>query len=199
LVQAENLGTEKNKFFAVQINKSSKELYTLLENLLQWSRKQSGNLKFQPEMFNINNVIDDVFSLYDIIAREKNILLSKVNCDKEVFADKNMIETVFRNILSNALKFTPENGNINIHTKEENNYLYISISDNGTGIPPEKMDFIFDYSYTYSSSDMKEKGSGIGLALCRDFVKINGGSIYVQSEVNVGTTFTFSIPLKPKK
>ena len=194
--EAEELNTSEIKEFAKSINNSSKSFYKLLENLLQWSRMQTGRIIYQPTIFNIQNIINEVNNLFSHSANQKNI--SILHCNKEphtVYADHDMIETVIRNLISNAIKFTNVNGKIIIKIVENNNHVYLSIQDTGVGIPKNKIDKLFSLKENTSTRGTKdEKGTGLGLILCREFIEMNGGKLITESALGIGSTFTVNIP-----
>lgn len=178
------------------IHGTSKQTFSLLENLLIWARSQSGKLTYKPEILSLNELLIQNYQLLNKTAQQKNITLSIPNVAIEVYADINMINTVIRNLISNAIKFTPYNGNINITTKINEKYVYIAVNDTGVGIPAEDLNKLFRMDINYSKPGTNsEQGTGLGLLLCKDFVEKNGGTITVESEENKGSTFTFSLPL----
>lgn len=182
-----------------QIFDSSNKVYKLLENLLQWSRSQTGSIEFKPELFNLNDIIEINCTLVDNMANEKNLKIIR-NCPKEVyvFADKNMLSTVIRNLLTNAIKFS-EKGNIIIECLHEETNIRVKVVDTGVGINPEKIEDIFDITSSKSTEGTRgESGTGLGLILCKEFVEKNQGTIGVVSEVSIGSTFFFTIPAAPK-
>ncbi|WP_321279897.1 PAS domain-containing sensor histidine kinase [Marinifilum fragile] len=181
------------------INSSVKQEYNLLKNLLEWSRAQTGAIKLKPERIELRQLFESNLLLHRAVAENKNISI-EVNDPESynVLSDKYMLETVIRNLVSNALKFTETNGNIKIHITENKNQVLCSVQDNGIGISPENQQKLFRIDTNYTRLGTKdESGTGLGLILCKEFVEKNGGSITVQSEVAVGSTFTFSLPKAP--
>ncbi|WP_321310448.1 PAS domain-containing sensor histidine kinase [Marinifilum fragile] len=181
------------------INSSVKQEYNLLKNLLEWSRAQTGAIKLKPERIELRQLFESNLLLHRAVAENKNISI-EVNDPESynVLSDKYMLETVIRNLVSNALKFTETNGNIKIHITEDKNQVLCSVQDNGIGISPENQQKLFRIDTNYTRLGTKdESGTGLGLILCKEFVEKNGGSITVQSEVAVGSTFTFSLPKAP--
>ncbi|MPM25048.1 Adaptive-response sensory-kinase SasA [bioreactor metagenome] len=171
---------------------------TLLENLLMWSRSQTGRLNISPEKFIARSILDENTELNETLLRAKEIGLV-IDTDKdhaEVFADKNMINTVVRNLLSNAIKFTSPGGIIEVGYKVNNNDCVYFVKDNGVGIDPDKTDTLFSLGEVYvRTGTANEKGSGLGLVLCKEFVEKNNGKIWLESKPGEGTTFYFSVPL----
>lgn len=178
------------------LRNSMKEVHSLLENLLSWSRSQQGTIAYEPSNVNILEIIDSNISLLSGIAKEKNIRLYSEITDRLIlFCDYNTINTVVRNLISNALKFTPEAGEVKISAITKDNHVEISVADSGVGIPKETIGKLFQvgkHVTTYGTRN--EKGTGLGLLLCKEFVEKNGGQIWVESEENKGSTFRFTIP-----
>ena len=187
---------EKKKYIAT-ISSSSQTVYKLLDNLLQWARSQTGNIIFNPREFILYNLIKSNVDLVKNLLSKKHILLNlDVKKNIKVYADKNMISTVIRNILSNAIKFT-EKGEINISAIKEDDLIKISVQDTGIGMTKEQQDSIFNIGDSKSTYGTRgETGTGLGLLICKDFVEKNEGSISVLSELNKGTTFNIYLPFK---
>ncbi len=187
--------TEKKEFIG-DINKSSKSLYSLLENLLVWSRSQMGVLEFNPIEIDVNYLVNQSVEVLGMQAHKKNIDIIKSLSDNVIVnADANMLLTVTRNILSNSIKFTPKYGKITVSTGFFKNYVYIRINDTGVGIPEDKIKVLFEPSTTKSSPGTEnESGTGLGLILCKEFIEKHSGKIEVESKVLEGTTFTILIP-----
>ncbi len=196
--EVEDLNHIEIKEFAKSINNSSRSFYRLLENLLQWSRMQTGKIIYQPKVFKIKNVINEVYILFCNSAEQKQITIAIKkfeNGNYDVYADHDMIETVIRNLVSNAIKFTKENGVITIDCIEKNNQVFLSVTDNGVGIPQEKLDKLFNINENISTRGTKnEKGTGLGLLLCKEFMEMNYGKLFIESCPAVGSTFTICIP-----
>ncbi|MBM2817060.1 MAG: hypothetical protein HW421_3822 [Ignavibacteria bacterium] len=177
---------------------SSRNLYSLLSNLLEWSRSQQGVIQFIPEEFDLLKIVDDVIDTMRANAEVKNIRIRN-NIQEPIIvrADINMIITVIRNFISNAIKFTETEGLINIDLKHENGFVILTVRDSGVGMSQEFMDKLFqiDKSVTNRGTN-NEIGTGLGLVLCKEFVDKNGGKITVQSQVGIGSAFSFTIPKK---
>ncbi len=181
-------------------NKESEETHDLLDNLLKWTKSQTGRINVVYQDFDINEVIPGVVEIFSMIAFTKKITLEyKPNCDKLVVrADNDMLKTVVRNFLSNAVKFSPENSTIEIVTGIEGEFAKISIRDHGVGIAPERLGELFHKGETtYGTSG--EEGSGLGLQLCADFARKNGGDVAVESVLGEGSTFSVLVPLKKEE
>ncbi|MCX7909918.1 MAG: HAMP domain-containing histidine kinase [Ignavibacteria bacterium] len=188
---------EEKKEFLEELQHSAVSVYDLLENLLQWSFTQLKRTTFNPQEFDINYVVETVLNHLHSQAKAKNIaLINKVPNNCVVFADVFMITTVLRNLASNAIKFTNNGGKITIDLQKNESHCIISVQDTGIGIPKENINKLFNLDYKISTKGTNnESGTGLGLLLCKDFVEKNGGKIWVESEVNKGTTFYFSLPL----
>ncbi len=176
---------------------ASKQEMDLLTNLLDWSRSQSGKVKYDPETFKLEELVKEVSELLSWAANQKNIrTIQSIPPDLEIFADRNMLHTVIRNLISNAIKFTPDNGQINTIAYENLNELKFSIIDTGIGIKEECCSKLFRLdSHQTSKGTNQEQGTGLGLILCKDFIEAHQGKIWVESEFGKGSTFSFTIPL----
>lgn len=179
------------------IHSAVKQEYNLLANLLEWSRAQVGNLKCTPRKIDVQNLVFQNLKLYETKINEKKIAIS-IQTDQQfsVYADEYMIDTVIRNLLSNALKFTPENGKISVRFKVIDQLLCTEIKDSGIGINFENQQKLFRLDTNYNRlGTAQETGTGLGLILCKEFIEQNRGSIFVQSEEGKGSSFTFTLPL----
>lgn len=182
------------------VNTSVKQFYNLLEDLLMWTRSQSGKLTFEPEEMHLKDICQDILSGLKLNADSKNITIYDfVAADLDVYADIDMLKTILRNLVSNAIKFTHPGGRIDINTKQSSKEATISISDNGVGIAPEVIDNLFDITQFHSTKGtINEDGTGLGLLLCKEFVEKHGGEIWLKSTLRKGSTFYFTIPCKLK-
>lgn len=174
------------------------QLSDLLNNLMQWSKTQSGLIEFNPEYVDLDEIVDDVLQLFLLNAKRKNIdLIKNIKRPLFPFADKKMLRTILRNLISNAIKFTHSGGQITISAKSSKGYVQVSISDTGVGIEKEVLNLLFktDSHYTSMGTD-GEKGTGFGLILCKDFVERNGGKIWIDSVPKKGTKVHFTLPEK---
>lgn len=182
--------------YAEIIQLSSNRAMDLILNLMEWSQSQTGRMEFNPEYFELIELIKDIQNLLNGPLQQKSIIFSVITpSTTPVFADKKMISTVLRNLISNAIKFTYPEGEIIVSVEEKPAELMIYVRDNGVGISNDNCDKLFSIDQSYSTSGTKnEKGTGLGLILCREFVEKHGGRIWVDSEVGIGSTFFFTIP-----
>ncbi|MEW6508340.1 MAG: PAS domain-containing sensor histidine kinase [Bacteroidota bacterium] len=192
----EELSKEEIKSFAEKINESSKNVFVLLENLLQWSRIQTGKIPYEPATFNIYDKTNQIINLLKNNAENKKIsVINEIHQLTVVFADEDMIFSVVQNLLSNAIKFTDDGGKIIFRSRLRESEVEISITDNGVGIKDNDLRKLFridTHHTTYGTKD--EKGSGLGLLLCKEMVERNRGKIWVSSKPGEGTTFSFTVP-----
>jgi signal transduction histidine kinase len=178
------------------IYKSATNLYMLLENLLEWSKSQTGNIIIKPEKFGLKDFAEFEVNNACISAANKNIdLHANIDPAIEVFADKKLLSTVIRNLLNNAVKFTHRDGKVVISANEKENNIEVSVTDNGIGIGESEQNKLFSLDYNITTAGTNdERGTGLGLILCKEFVEKNGGELTVTSEVDKGSTFIFTIP-----
>ena len=177
-------------------NRESEETHDLLDNLLKWTKSQTGRLNVVYQDVDLDDVVPGVVDIFRMIAEMKKIDLKYLPADEKltVHADNDMIKTIIRNFLSNAVKFTPEGKGIEVFYKREGDFARISVRDHGVGIAPERVGSIFRTGETtYGTGG--EEGSGLGLQLCQDFARKNGGDAQVESTLGEGSTFSFTIPL----
>ncbi|NER17205.1 sensor histidine kinase [Spongiivirga citrea] len=193
-----NEGEQTN--LLLKLKDHTKNTLNLLDNLLTWARVQTSSMNFNPEPFNIIKLIKETCVLFDPAIQEKELQLQfEDTAEVLVMADQNMIATVLRNILSNAIKFTPQKGLITISIQKLNNKVTVSIHDNGIGVEQEHLAAIFNIATSKTRLGTNaEKGTGLGLVLCKEFVEKNNGTIWVESKENIGSTFSFSLPITEK-
>jgi signal transduction histidine kinase len=165
---------------------------------MEWAQSQTGRMEYHPETLRIVEVIDESVKLYSPIASKKGIKIDTlIPYDVSLFVDNAMIHTVFRNIISNAIKFTNPGGLITISTCSCENYITVSVKDTGIGIPKNNLEKIFLIDSKHSTlGTEKEKGTGLGLILCKEFVEKNLGKIWAESIEGVGSTIYFTLPMK---
>jgi len=187
--------TELQEIFT-DINKTAQKIFNLLNNLLEWAKMQRGLIKFEPTKINLNEIINTSISLLSHNIIDKDILVETLYGEKNfAYVDEKMLNTVIRNLLTNAIKFTYKHGKIIIETKPlDNNKIQISITDNGIGIPEYLIDKIFSIGEKIGRRGTEgEESSGLGLLICKELVEINGGTIWVKSKEGEGTTFSFTV------
>jgi signal transduction histidine kinase/uncharacterized protein HemY len=193
---ADSLSKEEIQMLAKDLDKSLKNLFSLLENLLEWSRSQTGSIEFKPEVFDVNALLKLNRELLNTQALNKKIsIFQETESESLVEAHKHSINTVIRNLVSNAIKFTPPGGKISLAISGKEGKVMISIRDTGVGMPPPVIEKLFRIDTKHSTKGTAdEKGTGLGLILCKEFVEKNGGEIWVESTVGKGSTFSFTLP-----
>ena len=184
------------KEFAFNMYDVAKKTFTLLENLLDWSRVQTGRMKFSPENISLFKISQQVVELYIDNARKKGIYLkNRVKPEHEVYADNNMLFTILRNLTSNAVKFTGNNDEITILSRKLDRFIEVTVHDTGIGINPEDLNKLFRIDVHHSEiGTEQEKGTGLGLILCNELIEKCGGTIKVLSKPGEGSSFIFTIP-----
>jgi signal transduction histidine kinase len=185
--------------YADMINTSAVQTLRLLENLLAWANSQQKKIAYTPVPINLSELVTDEFIMVDEMATGKNIeIKSYINDTITVLGDKNMIRTILRNLITNAVKFTHKNGKVEVNAITRNNQLEIAVSDNGIGMTQETAAKLFKIDANLSTLGTEnEKGTGLGLFLCKEFVEKHGGKIWVESQEGKGSTFKFLVPLAP--
>ena len=181
-------------------NKESEETHDLLDNLLKWTKSQTGRLNVVHQNFDISDVLIGIEDIFSLIAENKK---QKINFDKQtgsimVRADKDMLKTGLKNDMSNASKITPEGKDIDILVDKQDKFVKVSIRDHGVGISPERIATLFSARQTTYGTN-NEEGSGLGLQLCQDFARKNGGDVMVESVLGEGSTFSVFVPLMPEE
>lgn len=191
------MSDEKKIKFLENLNTSASKTFFLLENLLDWSRSETTRIRFMPEDIAMKDIVEDVFELQKSTAAHQHIyLVTHIDDSVAIRGDRNMLKTVVRNLVSNAIKFTPENGMVTISATDEGEHYSIHIADTGRGISPESLPKLFDKQYDNRTieSGKEQKGSGLGLLLCKEFIDKHRSRIWVESELGKGSTFSFSVP-----
>lgn len=178
------------------IGKQSASVFTILDNLLIWANNQRNNITINPVLQDLNKVINqNIDLLLDSAVNKQISIQNKIKTDLQANFDTSLISTVIRNLLANAIKFTPKNGKIDIYCKEDNNKIFICVKDSGIGIEEERISKIFNLTHHETTPGTNsEKGSGLGLKLCYDLVNKHGGEIWVESKFGEGSEFIFTIP-----
>ena len=176
---------------------SSRASHNLLDNLLSWTHIQTGKIMYNPENVNLNSVVLEILDFVDGQAKNKNVECRyEAQSDIQVFADVNMLKTIIRNLVTNAIKYTLRGGNVKIRVLKENDHAIIQVIDTGIGISPEQLEELFATKKMKSTPGTEnEPGTGFGLILTKEFVEMNKGKIYVNSIEGKGTTFQFDLPL----
>jgi signal transduction histidine kinase len=179
-----------------QLKEASTGTFALLEDLLKWTSTQSGKIPFNPQNLDFSDICTNILETLGKNADAKNITIKRSANDKiSVFADIDMLKTVLRNLVSNAIKFTNKGGTIIIKAKENSENVTISVSDDGIGIKPDKLAKLFDISHRQTTRGTeKESGTGLGLILCKEFVEKTGGKLWVESKAGKGSSFKFTLP-----
>jgi len=192
----DSLEEDEKKEILLEAAKTSKSTFTLMENLLDWSRVQTGQISYEPQNISLNLILVSIKNLYYQKFKEKEITIN-FECDTDcfVFADSNMTEAILRNLISNAIKFTPNFGSINILFNEYENDILIKVKDTGVGMDQTQISKLFKIDMTHSTVGTSgERGTGLGLLLSKELIEKQGGKIWIESVVNEGTTFYFTLP-----
>jgi signal transduction histidine kinase len=190
---------EEKKNVIGQLSNSAKSTYELLENLLYWARGQDGSLSIKQSHFNLKECIESVINLFQTKLISKKVELKSSLEDISFEGDKNMISTAIRNIVSNALKFSPQDSRVDLTLSFNENSIFIVIKDYGVGISEECLSKIFDVdSITTTRGTDNEKGSGLGLKISKEFIEKNGGSLTVESEIGKGTEVKIELPAEKR-
>jgi len=193
--QSENKQISKQSLDSLK--NAADQTYNLLENLLYWSRSQRGKLNHNPEWINLYDLVIENLELLQTMSDNKKIRIeNKIDEDLHAVADRNMVKTVLRNLIINAIKFTYEKGTITLDSECKNGQVEISVQDDGIGIQKHNLEKILNNKEYYTTfGTRREKGSGLGLNLCIDFVRRNNGDLFIESEYEKGSTFTFTLPI----
>lgn len=193
----DNLTNEQVKHFLDVMKGATRNVYNLIDNLLEWSRLQTGKFPFTPEILNLYEETLYVKNLLELnLASKKIVMTVNISEDVFIFADKKMLHAILRNLSSNAIKFTNEGGAISISAKENNSFAEISVSDTGVGISPEDLESLFRIDKQLSTRGTNdEEGTGLGLSICKEMILKHNGTIHAESEINKGSKFIFTLPL----
>jgi PAS domain S-box-containing protein len=192
----EEYESEKIKMFLQEISSTTRNSLIFLENLLVWAKSQTGQLEFNPEELDLETILNEVSGIFTSQLQIKKISVSNSGCSMaSIYADRNMVQTVLRNLFSNAIKFTPENGHVEILFRSDDKNAFITFRDNGIGMSKGTKEKLFrERNYNISAGTNGETGSGLGLLICYEFVVRHGGGITVNSEQGKGSEFCFSLP-----
>ncbi|MFH1194668.1 MAG: HAMP domain-containing sensor histidine kinase [bacterium] len=192
----DQMTAEDKKIDLNLLNQAIKDVYSLIDNLLTWSRSQTDKIEFKPSRIYLKHVIGRVFNALNIPAANKKINLKFICHDElNIIADPNMVETVIRNLVNNAIKFTNENGWVNVNIQDGESKIIIAVEDNGIGMDEEISASLFKLSTQITrQGTAHERGSGLGLLICKEFIERHNGEITVKSAVNAGTVISFTVP-----
>jgi len=194
LLENENLRPEEFRRLTGELRIQFNHTKALINNLLDWTLLQMDKLKIQPEKVELRNLVDENFKMLSSLHLKDTTLLNQIAAGTYAFADLNMINLVFRNLILNGIKFTEPGGQITVNAEANDGMYTVSITDNGVGITPEVQKILFEKTSGYSTrGTANEKGTGLGLILCKEFVEKNGGKIWLKSELGKGSTFFFTV------
>jgi signal transduction histidine kinase len=194
----DDFSEEEMKNILSEMLKTSENTHKLLRNLLDWAMSQTGALKIEKRIIGLNGLLNEVLSTLKVTAKQKGIIINlNIPLDTKIFADEALVSTIFRNLISNAIKFSYTNSKITIEIVQDNSITQISVIDSGIGIPEGNLRNIFAVDEKISTQGTnQEKGTGLGLVLCKEFVALNNGEISVHSTPNIGSTFVVKLPSK---
>jgi PAS domain S-box-containing protein len=193
----QTMDTQEIKEITVSMKESAQNIYTLLENLLEWSRLRRSGLAFDPEKLNLREKVTDCIDVLSETAKKKKVdIVISIAEETDAYVDNHMFDFIVRNLVSNAIKFTNVGGKISVEAISNNNhFIEMKVSDSGIGIPPELKSKLFLLSEKTSRPGTDgEMSTGLGLLLCKEFIEKHGGKIWVESEVGKGSSFYFTIP-----
>jgi signal transduction histidine kinase len=200
LLNVGSLSQEELRTLTGKLEVEVEGLSAMLTNLLSWAKTQMKGISAKPVNIDLKELVDENIQLASSDARKKNIEIKNHISNTGAYADKEMVNLVFRNLISNAVKFTDQEGQIEIKAKSNGEFVRISVKDNGLGISEDNAAKLFSDEEHYSMlGTSREAGTGLGLLLCKEFVEKNGGKIWVESELGKGSNFMFEIPKKPDK
>jgi signal transduction histidine kinase len=197
MLQAESMHIDQVQYYSKLVHSSTSTLYTLVDDLLQWARTQTGNTTYHPEKLDLNILTANIVNLSRISAQEKDIVIAlKMENQLEAMADAQIFSTVLRNLINNAIKFSKVGCTIQVNgVKRDDGVIEISVADRGVGMNSEQLEDVFKIDGSRSTSGtFNEPGTGLGLVLCKEFVEINNGEIEVDSQEGHGTTVKFTVP-----
>jgi len=188
---------EQKREKAELLHESSKKLYSFLENLLTWARVQRGETLYEPGNKNLREIASEIIDIFKLKADEKKINLeNNIDDSIEVFADENMVKTILRNLVSNAINFTKPGGSVKILSKKETDEVIVTVEDNGVGISEDNQKKLLRIDKKYIDRNTEgEVGTGLGLILCKEFIEKHGKKIWIESELGKGSRFNFTLSL----
>jgi len=196
MLETRDMGIEETRKYIKELKVYSSFAFNLLENLLNWAIAQEKQSVINYKFINLRGIVTECCDVLSMAANKKNIMIkNELDNDITIEADKEMIMTVTRNLLSNALKFTAQNGEVSVRSSEDGKNIKISVTDNGIGIASEKLENIFNAGKDNSTAGTDgEKGTGLGLFLCRELIEKHKGEIAAESEEGKGSMFFFTLP-----
>jgi len=190
-----DLSNEEVAALIPRIKNATNNTLQIMDGLLVWSKKQLQGYKFNPEKLDVNILTSEVTeNIQSAITGKHQMLVNRLTSPVAVFADKEMVTVILRNLLANATKFAPDGGTITINTIEADGFITVSIADTGVGMSSAKVKNLFNQASSSTLGTAGEKGTGLGLKLCKDFTEMNGGRIWAESKEEEGSTFFFSLP-----
>lgn len=199
LADPENDDSEEKKLETAQmLHSSSKNLYAFLENLLSWARVQRGDIDFEPEEYQLYEIVSEVTYLFNSKAKQNGVkLINKIGDDTKVYCDQNMVKTILRNFVSNALNFTKKYGSVTIEAQLDDEKVTLFVIDTGVGISEKNAKKLFRIDEKYIGTNINgKKGTGLGLILCKEFIEMHEGEVWIESEIGKGSKFCFTLPFK---
>jgi signal transduction histidine kinase len=192
---AGNLSSDKVKEYSSHIHESATRVFKLLENLLHWSMLQMDRVEQKPSIIDLHALAGNTLDVLGSVAQQKAIALKQDTQNLHAFANAHMVDTVIRNLVNNAIKFTPEGGMVSIDAIQEDGVIVVSVKDTGIGMDKEKISKLFKLSESVTTNGTGgETGTGLGLILCKELVERNGGQIWVESTPDHGSRFAFTLP-----
>jgi len=196
LESIENQKLDKTEKFVSLIGASAKSAYSLLQNLLDWAKTQSGQLHMQKEQIDLSELIREICFVYNPEAKRKDITIVSNHQEASViYADSNLLKIIMRNLIGNAIKYSYRNGGIEVRTEDKRDHIKISVIDNGIGMTEEVFNKLFEFTGNDSVEGTEnEKGSGLGLILCKEFIEMHGGKLLVETKSGKGSRFSFTLP-----
>ena len=194
LLENQNLKPEEFRHLTMELRIQFNHTKSLINNLLDWALLQMDKLKIQPVKMELRNLVDEIFQMLNSLHFKETKLVNQIAQGTIAYADQNMINLVFRNLILNGIKFTKIGGQITVSAEAADGMYTLAINDNGVGIDPEVQEILFQKTSGYSTrGTANEKGTGLGLILCKEFVERNGGTIWLKSELGKGSTFFFTV------
>jgi signal transduction histidine kinase len=190
---------EKQEEYLKDIHASGQHLLSLINDILDLSKIEAGRMELELTDFHLPTALDSALALIRERAGRRGIALHLSVDDRlsQIRADERKVRQVVLNLLSNAIKFTPDGGRIDVGAVPRDGFVEVAVSDTGVGIAPEDQEAVFEEFRQVGTADKKVEGTGLGLTLCRKFIELHGGKIWVKSQLGQGSTFTFMVPVRP--